>query len=62
MHTLCQPTVSESPVKLQSRCLHLHSRLQPIWRLRAPPDEAVNCFLDVDERLFHGGYRISRPL
>jgi hypothetical protein len=53
MHTFCQPTMFESPVKLQSGSLHLHPRLQSVRRLGATPDEAVNCFLDVDERLFH---------
>ena len=31
-----------------------------VGRLGAPADEAVNLFLDVDERLFHGGFSISR--
>jgi len=30
-----------------------------VRRLRATPDEAVNLFLDVDEWLFQGGFRIS---
>ena len=29
---------------------------------RAPPDKAVNVFLDVDERMFHGVESISRPI
>jgi hypothetical protein len=33
---------------------------QCIRRLRPLADEAVNLFLDVDERLFHGGTRICR--
>ena len=32
-----------------------------VGHLVAPTDEAVNLFLDVDERLFHGVFRISRP-
>ena len=31
-----------------------------IRRFRAPPDESVNLFLDVDERLFHGVFRVGR--
>jgi hypothetical protein len=60
MHTFCQPVVLESPMKLQSGSLHLHPRLQPVGRLRATSDKAVNLFLDVDERLFHDGFSIGR--
>ena len=28
----------------------------------APPDKAVNLFLDVDKRLLHGSASISRPV
>ena len=31
-----------------------------IRRFGAPPDEVVNFFLDVDERLFHDDVRINR--
>lgn len=33
-----------------------------IRRFYAPTDEAVNLFLDVDERLFHGGFSINRAI
>jgi len=49
----------ESLVKLCRRFLQLHSRPQTVRRLGAPTDEAVNLFLDVDGRLFHGVFRIS---
>ncbi|HAO79975.1 MAG TPA: hypothetical protein DCQ92_13595 [Verrucomicrobia subdivision 3 bacterium] len=49
----------ESLVKLCRRFLQLHSRPQTVRRLGATPDEAVNLFLDVDGRLFHGVFRIS---
>ena len=48
-------------VKLRTQRLQLHSRLQAVRRLRPPADEAVNLFLDVDERLFQGGSAIGRP-
>jgi len=50
----------ESLVQLRCRRLQLHSRPQTVGRPRAPPDEAVNLFLDVDERWFHGVSSISR--
>ena len=60
MNTFREPAMFESLVKFESRRLHPHSSLQSIRRFDAPPDEAVNLFLDVDERLFHGGFRINR--
>ena len=33
-----------------------------VRRASAPTDKAVNLFLDVDQRLFHGGESISRPV
>ena len=50
----------ESHVKLCRRFLHLHARLQSIRRPGPAPDEAVNLFLNIDERLFHDAFRISR--
>jgi len=54
MNALGQPAMLECLVKFQSRGLHPHSGLKPVRRSGAPADEAVNFFLDVDERLFHG--------
>lgn len=50
----------EGLVKLHRRVLQSHPGLPTVGRLRAPPDEAVNLFLDVDEGLFHGSSRIGR--
>jgi len=60
MNALRQPAMLESLVKFQPRGLHPHSGLQPVRRPGATPDKAVNLFLDVDERLFHGVFSISR--
>ena len=53
MNSLRQPAMLKCLVEFQSRGLHLHSSLQTVWRLRAFADEAVNLFLDIDERLLH---------
>ena len=50
----------ESLVKLRRYLLQLHTRPPAIRRLCPPADEAVNFFLHVDERLFHGKPRINR--
>lgn len=52
----------ESFMKLCRRLLQLHPCLQADRRLSAPPDEAVNLFLKVDERLFHDAASISCDL
>jgi hypothetical protein len=59
MNAFREPTMLESSMKLQSGSLHLHPRLQPVRRPCATPDEAVNLFLDVNERLFHSGFSIG---
>ena len=60
INTFGHPTMFESLVKLRRRFLQLHSRPQAVRRLGATPDEAVNLFLDVDERLFHNVFSINR--
>ena len=52
----------EAFVKLRSQRLQLHPRLQTVRRFRALPDEAVNAFFDVDERLFHGVASLGRAM
>ena len=54
------PSKFESLVKLHRSLLQSHSSLPTVRRFRAPPDEAVNLFLDVDERLFHCLSRLDR--
>mgnify|MGYP001552938201 FL=1 len=51
----------ETLVQLRGRGLQLHSRLQAVRRGRAPPDKAVNLFLDVDKWRFHNASSIGRP-
>ena len=60
MNPLRQPVMLERLMELQARGLQLHSGFQAIRRLRAPADEAVNLFLDVDERWFHSAASIGR--
>ena len=59
MNALGQPPMLECLVKLQPRGLRPHSSFQSVRRSDPPADEAVNLFLDVDERLFHGGFGIG---
>ena len=60
MNPLRQPAMLECLVEFQSRGLHLHPGFQAIRRAGALADEAVDLFLDVDERLFHSVASISR--
>jgi len=62
INALGHPAMFESFVKLCRRLLQLHPCLQAVRRLGAPPDKAVNLFLDVDERLFHDAASISCDL
>lgn len=41
-------------VKFRPQRLQLHARFQAIRRLRPAPDESVNLFLNIYQRLFHG--------
>ena len=49
----------ETLMKLCRQFLQLHSGAPRIRRLGPPSDEAVNLFLDVDERLFQGVFSLS---
>jgi hypothetical protein len=50
----------KGPVQFQGSFLQLHPRLEAVRRLRPPPHEAVDLFLDIDEGFFHGTASISR--
>lgn len=50
----------EGVVKLRAGFLQQHSGPQTVRRRGATADPAVNSFLDVDKRLFHGFMTIGR--
>jgi hypothetical protein len=45
--------MSQRPVQFHRQGLQLHATFEGVGRLGAPPDDLVDPFLDVDERLFH---------
>ncbi len=53
INALGHPAMVKCPVQPYCRFLQLHSRPQAVRRARPATDEAVDLFLDVDERLFH---------
>jgi hypothetical protein len=59
INTLGPPAMPEALVQPRRRGLQLHARPQTVRGAGAPPDQAVNLFLDVDQRCFHGA-SISR--
>jgi hypothetical protein len=62
MNTASHPTMIELFMELQPRCLQLHACLPAFGRFCPSADKAVDLFLDVDERLFHGKKSISRSV
>jgi len=62
INALGHPTMLEGLVKLRAGFLHLHSGLQAVRRDGPSADNAVNSFLDVDKRWFHGFITIGRLL
>ena len=60
INALGHPTMLEGLVKLRAGFLQLHPGPQTVRRDGPPADEAVNSFLDVDKRWFHGFITIGR--
>jgi len=60
INTLGHPTMLERLKKLRAGFLQLHAGQQAVRRCGAPADKAVNFFLHVGKRLFHGFITIDR--
>jgi hypothetical protein len=53
VNALWAPMLFESSVKFQSRLLQSHSRDKRVGRQFPFPNDSINLFLNVDERLLH---------
>ncbi len=63
VNTLGSPAVPQRTVQLHRQGLQLHPALESVRRSGAAPDNPVDLFLDIDERLFHWlkEYCLQRP-
>jgi hypothetical protein len=47
------PAVPQGTMQIHRQGLQLHPAFESVWRPGATPDNLVDLFIDIDERLFH---------